>query len=45
MPDPTKESFMAKSNLNDGAADAVAAVAIVSIVVFSVYLWLSGMPA
>ena len=36
---------MAKSNLNDGTADAIAAVAIVSIVVFSVYLWLSGMPA
>ncbi len=36
---------MGKSNLNDGTADAVAAVAIVSIVVFSLYLWLSGMPA
>ena len=36
---------MANSNLNDGAADAIAAVAIVSIVVFSLYLWLSGMPA
>jgi hypothetical protein len=36
---------MGKSNLNDGAADAIATVAIVSIVVFTVYLWLSGMPA
>ena len=36
---------MANSNLNDGTADAIAAVAIVSIVVFSLYLWLSGMPA
>jgi hypothetical protein len=29
---------------NDGGADAIAAVAIVSIVVVSLYLWLSGMP-
>jgi hypothetical protein len=29
---------------NDGGADAIAAVAIVSIVVFSLYLWLAGMP-
>ena len=36
---------MAKSKLNDGTADDIAAVAIGSIVVFSVYLWLSGMPA
>lgn len=36
---------MAKSNLSDGSADAIAAVAIVSIVVFSLYLWLAGMPA
>jgi hypothetical protein len=36
---------MANSNLNDGTADAIATVAIVSIVVFSLYLWLSGMPA
>ena len=36
---------MAKSNLNDGAADAIAATAIVTLVVFSLYLWLSGMPS
>jgi hypothetical protein len=36
---------MAKSNLNDGTADAIAATAIVTIVVFSLYLWLSGMPS
>ena len=28
----------------DGAADAGAAIAIISIVVFGMYLWLSGMP-
>jgi len=36
---------MAKSNLNDGTADAIATVAIISIVIFSLYLWLSGMPS
>lgn len=30
---------------NDGGADAIAATAIISIVVFSLYLWLSGMPS
>ncbi len=29
----------------DGAADAIAATAVISIVVFSLYLWLSGMPS
>ncbi|MEZ5567266.1 MAG: methionine synthase [Halioglobus sp.] len=29
----------------DGTADAVAATSIISIVVFALYLWLSGMPA
>ncbi len=29
----------------DGAADAIAATAIVTIVVVAMYLWLSGMPA
>jgi hypothetical protein len=29
----------------DGTADAIAATAIISLVVFSLYLWLSGMPA
>ncbi len=28
----------------DGAADALAATAIISIVVLALYLWLSGMP-
>ncbi|MBN7797699.1 methionine synthase [Parahaliea mediterranea] len=32
------------SEYNDGGADAVAATAIISIIVFSLYLWLSGMP-
>ena len=29
----------------DGAADAIAATAIISVVVLSMYLWLSGMPS
>jgi len=29
----------------DGVADATAAVAIIAIVVFTMYIWLSGMPA
>ena len=29
----------------DGIADAIAATAIVAVVVFAVYLWLSGMPS
>lgn len=28
----------------DGVADAVAATAIIAIVVFTMYIWLSGMP-
>lgn len=32
-------------NDGDGGADAIAATAIISIVVFSLYLWLSGMPS
>ncbi len=30
---------------DDGRADAIAATAIISVVVFTLYLWLSGMPA
>jgi hypothetical protein len=29
----------------DGAADSIAATAIISVIVFSLYLWLSGMPS
>lgn len=29
----------------DGGADAIAATAIIGLVVFSLYLWLSGMPS
>ncbi len=29
----------------DGMADAIAATAIISVVVVSMYLWLSGMPS
>lgn len=32
------------SQYDDGKADAIAAVAIISVVVFAAYLWLSGMP-
>lgn len=31
-------------DVGDGAADAIAATAIISIVVVAMYLWLSGMP-
>ncbi|MFV0277505.1 MAG: methionine synthase [Parahaliea sp.] len=33
-----------QSELKDSTADAIAAVALISIVVFTCYLWLSGMP-
>lgn len=36
---------MSKSNLSDGAADAIAATAIITTVVLALYIWLSGMPA
>lgn len=29
----------------DGTADAIAATAVISLVVFGLYLWLSGMPS
>ncbi len=29
----------------DGAADAIAVTAIIAIVVFTMYIWLSGMPS
>lgn len=29
----------------DGGADAVAATALISLIVFGLYLWLSGMPS
>lgn len=32
------------TNKDDGAADAIAATAIISIVVVTLYLWLAGMP-
>ncbi len=31
--------------LSDSQADAIAAVAVVTIVVFGLYLWLSGLPS
>ncbi len=40
---------MSDNNVNkdagDGAADAIAATAIISIIVLTMYLWLSGMPS
>ena len=33
------------SREGDGAADSIAATAIISLVVFTLYLWLSGMPS
>ncbi len=36
---------MSKSNLSDGTADAIAAIAIISVVILTMYLWLSGMPS
>ena len=30
---------------DDGAADAIAATAIISVIVFALYLWLGGMPS
>ncbi len=36
---------MSSSNLSDGAADAIAATAIISVVILGLYLWLSGMPS
>ncbi|GHD29694.1 hypothetical protein GCM10007053_10680 [Halioglobus pacificus] len=41
----TQETRMSKSNLTDGSADAIAATAVITIVVFTLYLWLSGMPS
>jgi hypothetical protein len=35
---------MSSSKLSDGAADAIAATAIIAVVILGMYLWLSGMP-
>ena len=40
-----EDIVMSKSNLSDGAADAIAATAIISVVILTMYLWLSGMPS
>lgn len=34
-----------EKDAEDGAADAIAATAVITLVVFTLYLWLSGMPA
>lgn len=36
---------MSKSNMTDGAADSVAVVVLVTVIVGGVMLWLNGMPA
>ncbi len=45
----TKECNMSEESNNqdtgDGTADAIAATAVISIVVLTLYLWLSGMPS
>ncbi len=35
---------MSSSKLSDGAADAIAATAIIAVVILGLYIWLSGMP-
>ena len=37
--------YMAKSNMSDGAADGLAAVVVISVVVIWAYVYLAGMPA
>jgi len=43
----TRENVMSEdfSREGDGSADSIAATAIISLVVFTLYLWLSGMPS
>lgn len=36
---------MSKSNMEDGAADAFAAVVLISVVIVSLAFWLGGMPS
>ncbi len=36
---------MAKSNMEDGVADAIAATAIISVVLVTLIIWLSGFPS
>ena len=36
---------MAKSNMEDGVADAIAATAIISVVLVTLVIWLSGLPS
>lgn len=36
---------MAKSNMEDGVADAIAATAIISVVLITLVIWLSGFPS
>lgn len=36
---------MSKSNMTDGAADTLAAAALVTVIVAGLMIWLTGMPA
>ena len=36
---------MGKSNMEDGVADAIAATAIISVVLVTLVIWLSGFPS
>jgi len=40
-----RESKMSKSNMEDGIADAVAATALISVVLVTLIVWLSGLPS
>lgn len=40
-----RESKMSKGNMEDGIADAVAATALISVVLVTLIVWLSGLPS
>ena len=39
------EAEMAKGNMEDGMADAIAATTIISVVLVTLVIWLSGLPS
>ena len=39
------EEMMAKSNMEDGIADAIAATALISVGLVTLIVWLSGLPS
>ena len=44
LPEYTMSDQINQERDADGVADAIAVTAIIAVVVFSLYLWLSGMP-